>query len=392
MKDLALTVKPVVARACRRSIRFVKRKFGLVEDTQEFLPEFSDKTLPLTKSFWNKIVKVISSKENIKEKIDEKMLLFKKYIKEIDLSKDENQTLVFEQIKEFLNYFWFFLRKNSRYLTSTISPYSIEKFNENTIWGKVDKIITKENNYLNDPEYSLSCWNLALLFKDFFDQLQDLWLKITNYFFMEYTGWDHLWLVVVFQWKHYLVDFSISEKFIFQSIDNLSGSIFDRMKCLEKEDWDICGDKIINYKKNKDNENMYYKVCIQTVEELFKLITLITNEEWYLYVDKKDNILDTLLPVDFNINSERIIFSRRFWYYFDKNFDEESLRNISDEDLLKEMVNHISCKTEKGKSTKIKVFDFEKKYLLTRLSYFANRIDYSLLRKLLAGSQTESDE
>jgi len=391
MKDLALTVKPIVGRFCRKSLRFVKKKCKWVENIQNSLPEFSDKTLPLTKDFWNRIVKIISSKENIKERIDEMMVLFKECIKNVDLSKDENQTLVFEQLEEFLNYFWFFLRKNSRYLTNTLSPYSIEKFNENTIWGKVDRIITKDN-FLDDPEYSLSCWNFALLFKDFFDQLQDLWLKITNYFFMEYTGWNHLWLVVVFQWKHYLVDFSIDEKFVFQSIDDLSGSIFERMKWLKNDDGGVWVDNIINYKENKSNENMYYKVCFQTIEELFELITSITNEEWHINIEKKDSILDVLLPIDFNINSERIIFSQKFWYYFDKKFDEESLSNISDKDLLKEMVNNISYKKEKGKNTIIKVFDFEKKHLLSRLSYFANRIDYSRLRKILAGSQTKSDE
>jgi hypothetical protein len=91
------------------------------------------------------------------------------------------------------------------------------------------------------------------------------------------------------------------------------------------------------------------------------------------------------MPIDFNINSERIVFSQKFWYYFDKKFDEKRLETVSDEDLLNEIINHISYKTEKGKNVKIKVFDFEKKHLLSRLSYFANRINYSRLRKILVG-------
>lgn len=388
MKDLALTLKPLVSRFCRGSVRFLKKKCKWV-NIQNSLPKFSDKALSLTKSFWNRIAKVISSKENIEEKIDRMMILFKKCIEKVDLSTDENQSLVFKQLEEFLNYFWFFLKNNSKYLANTLSSYGIEKFNENTIWGKIDKIITKDN-FLEDPEYSVSCWNFALLFKDFFDQLQELWLNVRNYLFMEYTGGNHLWLVVVFQWKHYLVDSSINENFVIQSIDDLPGSIFDRMKCLELDyvNWDIRG-KIINYKENKRSENMYYKVCFQTLEDLFKLITSITNEEWHLNISKKNNILDSLMPIDFNINSERIVFSQKFWYCFDKKFDEKRLETVSDEDLLNEIINHISYKTEKCKNVKIKVFDFEKKHLLSRLSYFANRINYSRLRKILVGWQTE---
>ena len=382
---------PLVKSFGKKFNSFVAKKFSKLKDNQLSLSDSFESDLIVTKKFEDRVGKILLSKENISEEIDETFEVFRRYIKKFDLSNDENQRLIFEELKKFLNYFWFILRQNSRYLVNTLSPNKIEYFTEKSIWKKIDDIIPNDD-YLDDPNYWSSCRHYTLLFKDFFDQLEKLWLKITNYLFVENTDWsDHLWLVITFQWENFLVDsfLDLKKRFVVHSIKDLPKDYFDRMKPLENfSKDDIKDDNLKSDIEEYKNGNLNYrKVCFKSTDDLIQLLSSIMRDKWAISFGRfeKKNLLDLFMWTHFNIFRDWILFSRTFFYHFDKNFDEKTLHDISDEDLLKEMVSHISYKTENGKNTKIKVFDFEKEHLLSRLSYFANKIDYSHLRKLLLG-------
>jgi len=405
MRDLALTYTPLAEKLWEKFKFYVNKRFIKKHNT-EVLPKFSNTTLDATKFFWKKIEEVFLFNGDVSKNIDNIFKWFKYYISKIDLNNDANQFLVFEQVKEFLNYFGFFLRKKFQYLENTLSVDKIEEYNENTIWEKIDRLISKYN-YLEDPNYWVNCRHYALLFKDFFDKLKDLWLDITNHLFMEYDGWNHSWLVVTFKWKNYLVDFFVSRNTLMSSFDELPEKFFERMKNFGKD----CESESLNLSEKieyyKNDSTLYRKVCFQTADELLLLISSLIEDRWSIVVSrfkKSSSLMDKLMWVHFNIDNEWILFSNTFFYHFYPKFDEETLNSISDKNLLKEMINRIAYKTDVRKNKRnndnsaecetIKIFDFEKKHLLKRLSYlFENKkMDYSLLRKILAGSQTESDE
>jgi hypothetical protein len=50
------------------------------------------------------------------------------------------------------------------------------------------------------------------------------------------------------------------------------------------------------------------------------------------------------------------------------------------------LINSISYKTDKNNTKNIKVFDFEKNYIKDTLYYFSDKIDYSILRKVLSNA------
>jgi hypothetical protein len=50
------------------------------------------------------------------------------------------------------------------------------------------------------------------------------------------------------------------------------------------------------------------------------------------------------------------------------------------------LINSISYKTDKNNTKKIKVFNFEKNYIKDTLYYFSDKIDYSILRKVLSNA------
>ena len=399
MKDLALTFIPPFKAFVWKIRAYAEKRDAFQKDADS--SKFLDDDLRVLNFFRKRINEIFLSKENISVKIDNTMSWFKHYIiNRVDLTDDKNQLLVFEQLKEFLNYFWFVLRKNSKYLFNSLSSNKIESFSKKSIWNKIDNLVPK-GDYLSDPNYCSSCRHYALLFKDFFDQLESIGLNVTSYIFVEKTDsadQDHLWLIVTFQWENFLVDaFSdVEKKVTMQSINNLPKIFFERMESLSRISRDdIIYDDVFPVINDylKSNE-LYHKVLLKTDSDLFELLSSILNKKWCLCLSRlaKRNLLDLLMWTFFNFFEDKISFAHTFDYYFDKKFDEKRLETISDEDLLKEMVNHISYKKEKGKNTVIKVFDFEKKHLLSRLSYFADRIDYSHLRKILAGSQTKSDE
>lgn len=395
MNDLVQTFIPLFKNFGTKLNSYIVRKYRKLKDNNGNLLNYFESDLSVTKYFQDRVWNVLLSKENISDDIDNLMKLFWIYIQKIDLLDDNNQRLVFEELKKFLNYFWFILRKNSRYLENTLSSNKIEYFNKKTLWEKINDI-TPKNNYLQDWNYWASCRHYTLLFKDFFDQLENMWLKIENYLFVEDTDWsDHLWLIITFEWENFLVDaFSdLRKRFVVQSIKKLPEDLFERMKSLENfSKNDINDDNLAaEIEKYKNGDENYRKICFKNADDLFQLLSCIIKNKWAISLGRfeKKNILDLFMWTHFNFFRDWILFSRTFFYHFDKIFDEESLRNISDEDLLEEVINHISYKTEKGKNIKIKVFDFEKKHLLSRLSYFADRIDYSHLRKILVGSWSE---
>jgi ATP-dependent protease HslVU (ClpYQ) ATPase subunit len=115
---------------------------------------------------------------------------------------------------------------------------------------------------------------------------------------------------------------------------------------------------------------------------LLSLLDSIPKKVWS--ISRMYNILDNVLGINFKISNDWIQILETFTYNFDHIFNTEELDNISDDELMDYLINHISYKTNKNNGNTIKVFDFEKKYIKNTLSYFSDKINYSSLRKVLS--------
>ena len=90
--------------------------------------------------------------------------------------------------------------------------------------------------------------------------------------------------------------------------------------------------------------------------------------------------------INFRISNKWILILNTFVYYFDHSFSKEELDNISDNELMNYLADSISYKTKKDDDNKIHVFNPEKKYIRDTLLYFSDKVDYSVLHKILSNS------
>ena len=88
----------------------------------------------------------------------------------------------------------------------------------------------------------------------------------------------------------------------------------------------------------------------------------------------------------FRISNRWIEILGAFTYYFDHIISKEELNNISDDVIMDLFVDSIWYKIDKDNNRKIHVYDFEKKYIRSVLSYFSDKINYSNLRKVLSNT------
>jgi hypothetical protein len=71
-------------------------------------------------------------------------------------------------------------------------------------------------------------------------------------------------------------------------------------------------------------------------------------------------------------------------YHFDHIINKEELDNIRDDEIMNLFVDSILYKTNIKNNRRLHVFDFEKRYIKSVLSYFSDKVDYSTLRKILS--------
>ena len=290
---------------------------------------------------------------------------------------------MFDQLVIFMNNLYLKLR--SKYIFNTLSKNDLEKFNELTIWGKVNNLMQKEGS---DWHSWCCCQHYALLFKDIFDKIEEnLNLWISSYLFLEKTRWTiHTWVVVTFNWKNYLADSSFFNWKFMQPIECI-WKYYDRMKDLLKiyrNNIQNSDEKIIIKDYNEHND--YYKVPLKSSAELLSLLKCLSPQAWSF--SKMYNILGNVLWVNFRIFNDKLLVFNTFCYYFDHKFSKEELDNLTDEKLINLITNSISYKSKIGNNKKIAVFDFEKKYIHDSLSYFLDKIDFVALRKILSNSHT----
>ena len=90
--------------------------------------------------------------------------------------------------------------------------------------------------------------------------------------------------------------------------------------------------------------------------------------------------------INFRISSEWIQVLDTFMYHFDHIISKEELDNVSDDEIMDLFINSIWYKTNIENNRRLCVFYFEKRYIKSVLSYFSDKIDYSLLRKILSNN------
>jgi len=304
------------------------------------------------------------------------------------VKKIENN--VFEQIIIFVNFLY--RKLNAKYLFNTISRNDVNVFNEMTIWDKLESTLYRKWKIWENYNTWCCCKHYTLLFKDFFDRLEEKWLNISSYLYAEKTNWfNHTWMVVIFNWRNYIVDTTYYNKKLMQPLDELWEKYFKRMQFLSNiDEKDIGNDvKLIAQDYTEHNDN-YFKVALKTSEELLLLLKLVPIDPWSI-VDVHNilgfkNIIDIILSVNFKITKTWIIVFNIIFYLFDYVFTKEELCNIRDDELLLWLIANISHKTDKDNNDKIVVFNCEREYLKRRLSNLSDKIDYNRLRKLLTES------
>lgn len=375
MKDFFNTVIPIGETITKK----VKNKFYLRFRDD---PKINKLIHPITKRYEDKVKEALVWINDMQETVNYILDTLTRLININNLKDNADKNLIFEQIIIFMNYLCLELR--SKFLFNTLTNNDLREFNNQTIWDNINNL---SQNWWDSSRSWFYCIHYALLFKKIFDELEkrtNLW--ISNYLFLERSSWlNHAWLVVTFNWKNYLVDSSFFNKKFMQPINDM-WKYYDRMGSLEncyRED--IKSDQI---KKVKDDyiehDYDYYKIMLKSSDDLLRILDSIPRKMWS--ISRMYNILGNTLWINFRISNRWIEILGAFTYYFDHIISKEELNNISDDVIMDLFVDSIWYKIDKNNNRKIHVYDFEKKYIRSVLSYFSDKINYSNLRKVLSNT------
>ena len=336
----------------------------------------------MTKRYESKINEALAWTKDMQEVVDYILETLTKLVNIYNLKDETDKEIIFDQITIFMNYLCLKLR--SKFLFNALTKNDLRKFNEGTIWDNINNLSQKWWNHSNSWCY---CVHYALFYKKVFDELEkriNLWTS--NYLFLEKGDWaNHSWLVATFNWKNYLVDSSYFNRKFIQPIDDV-WEFYNRMESLKdfhKED--ILYDSVKTVEDDYIEHDIdYYKVKLKSAQDLLDLLDSVPRKIWN--ISRMYNILGNTLWVNLKISKEWIQILKTFIYYFDHIINKEELDNISDDELMDYLINSISYKTDKNNTKKIKVFNFEKNYIKDTLYYFSDKIDYSILRKVLSNA------
>lgn len=375
MKDFFNTVIPIGETITKK----VKNKFYLRFRDD---PKISKLIHPITKRYEDKIKDALVWASDMQETVNYILGTLTRLININNLKDNADKNLIFEQIIIFMNYLCLELR--SKFLFNTLTNNDLREFNDQTIWDNINNL---SQNWWDSSRSWFYCIHYALLFKKIFDELEkrtNLW--ISNYLFLERSSWlNHAWLVVTFNWKNYLVDSSFFNKKFMQPINDM-WKYYDRMGSLEncyRED--IKSDQIQKVKDDYiEHDYDYYKIMLKSSDDLLRILDSIPRKIWS--ISRMYNILGNTLWINFRISNRWIEILGAFTYYFDHIISKEELNNISDDVIMDLFVDSIWYKIDKNNNRKIHVYDFEKKYIRSVLSYFSDKINYSNLRKVLSNT------
>lgn len=375
MKDFFNTVIPIGETITKK----VKNKFYLRFRDD---PKIKKLIHPITKRYEDKIKDALVWASDMQETVNYILDTLTRLININNLKDNADKNLIFEQIIIFMNYLCLELR--SKFLFNTLTNNDLREFNDQTIWDNINNL---SQNWWDSSRSWFYCIHYALLFKKIFDELEkrtNLW--ISNYLFLERSSWlNHAWLVVTFNWKNYLVDSSFFNKKFMQPINDM-WKYYNRMESLENC-WikDIKSDSIQKVKNDYiEHDYDYYKIMLKSSDDLLRILDSIPRKIWS--ISRMYNILGNTLWINFRISNRWIEILGAFTYYFDHIISKEELNNISDDVIMDLFVDSIWYKIDKSNNRKIHVYDFEKKYIRSVLSYFSDKINYSNLRKVLSNT------
>ena len=373
MNDFFNTVIPIGETITKK----VKNKFYLLFKDNT---EINKSIHPITKRYEDKIKEALVWINDMQESVNYILDTLTRLININNLKDKSNQDLIFEQIIIFMNYLCLELR--SKFIFNTLTDNDLREFNEQTIWDNINNLAQR---WWDNSRSWFYCIHYALFFKKIFDELEkrtNLWTS--NYLFLEKSDWlNHSWLVVTFNWKNYLVDSSFFNKKFVQPIDGM-WKFYERMKTLENHHReDIKSDSIQTVKDDYiEHDHNYYKITLRNSDDLLSVLDSIPRKIWS--ISKMYNILHNTLWVNFRISGKWIQILDTFMYHFDHIINKEELDNIRDDEIMNLFVDSILYKTNIKNNRRLHVFDFEKRYIKSVLSYFSDKVDYSTLRKILS--------
>lgn len=334
-----------------------------------------------TTQYFSEELKTVFSKEDIDliiAELNNTFRHFKRLIKNSDLSNPEIQKNVFCDVLWMLNdvYNNYWIKKIWNNIPNLdVNDYDKLNFGEQVIHN----VYKRNRNRLENKKIEWwSCRFRSLMFKKFFDELQDIWMNISSYIFMhknKYLNplWWHSWVCISFQWTEYLIDFwEINKKYgdtLIQSIDEINkkskSKNFDKYKA--KEIW-------------KHENLMKFPTRASFLEELDKIECF---EGWIILSSKIDNLWIVQLffaPDCFSIQSKKW----KKYYFFNKDIGND-IDNIQNSDLLDYVLNNIENTSEYiNNKESIGILDENtKNKLKEKLSLILGKIDLLKLRKII---------
>lgn len=292
------------------------------------------------------------------------------------------QERIFDNVCEFIFHFEIYL--NLAKIHNNIGKTSLEEFKKKTLWQKLFHL-TYGKHWENSKSCEWgSCTEWTLMLYDFFSKLKEAWLKIDIKIFRykKYYGKlakniataNHSWLVIVFYWKKYLIDYWWFELPLIKPVQ----SFIDVSR--ETPGWNELADA---FEKNFNQKELVETPDVEFFDDINDYIRHVKNfsvpiKKVSLYV-KEDNeeiplryiyeFTKTWLSItiekrkseDWNwkriytLKNNKVLFRDKFLSGYIKNIwiieDEDGIRYISqpEREELKRCIKHIKNKVNTDK-------------------------------------------
>lgn len=305
-----------------------------------------------------------------------------------NLKDSQVQKEIFEQILSFLNnLFW---NIDIKKFYNNIPKTNIKKYAEKSLWEQfIHNIYWKQRKLFYREEIGWwSCSYRTILLKHFFEELEKRWMKLKSDIFFfhnnDINGWRwHSGVIVLFQWKEYLADFSWFNSTtgvpIIQSVDDIN-------KKYKSNNFDCFRSK--NIKK-------YYKLYDKKTDNprdlLFFHDTQTFAERWAKRW-RKNATIEFVPKLDWE-SSKEIKFEFRpnkiyltiddIQYIFTYKKENKISIDIPDEKFFDYFISHIQHLQTINKSTKEIINTTWEKSIFTKyLDLIREKISIQKLRKI----------
>lgn len=324
---------------------------------------------------------IINPDSHIIQKINNIINKSIRFISKNDIKKPETQKEVFEQIISFFNNIFSDIEIKKFY--NNIPKTDLQSYSKKTLWEKfMHNIYGKQRKlfYKDIIEWG-DCYYWTVLFKEFFDKLEKIWMNIqTNIFLYDNKWWGHAWVTINFQWKDYIIDISwFNANFgdlVIQSIDDLNkkseSNLFDNFSC----------EKIKQYKKQKSKKHKNEIIFFSNIQDFVENVS--KKEISNAVVEFNPNLDgESSKNIRFDFYPNKILLTIDNAEHTFKSKNPKTIPNITNEKFFDYFISNIAYISSKDKTKNTPFKNLEEKTILVKyLSIIRNKINISKLRQI----------